>query len=86
MFLTFHFRSDSLRMETSANIILPENARSGAPCRTVYLLHGLKGDHNSWMPTAASPRFSMRSARSMPTPSRRAITAGAGGMRTSPGR
>jgi len=57
MFLTFHFRSDSLGMETSANVILPDTARRGTSCRTVYLLHGLKGDHNSWVRQTSIERY-----------------------------
>ena len=40
-------RSSSLGMNTTLNIIIPEQITDDIT--TVYLLHGMYGDHTSWM-------------------------------------
>ena len=45
--ITVNFRSTVLSQETAVNIVLPEGcAEEDIP--TVYLLHGMHGDHTSW--------------------------------------
>lgn len=45
--VTVNFRSTVLSQETAVNIVLPEGcAEEDIP--TVYLLHGMHGDHTSW--------------------------------------
>lgn len=46
--LTATFRSSSLNMDTSFNVILPENCRED-DITTLYLLHGMHGNHSSWV-------------------------------------
>lgn len=52
-FLEHHFTSQELEMETSVYILLPELNRMGAESRksipTLYLLHGMHGNHTDWL-------------------------------------
>ncbi|MBQ2866055.1 MAG: esterase family protein [Clostridia bacterium] len=59
-----HFYSAALGSAEEVNIILPENSKGaqplGAPaetCKTLWLLHGLNGDHNSWIRETAIERY-----------------------------
>ena len=59
-----HLYSNALGSADEVNIILPENARSGLPTgnptetyKTLWLLHGLNGDHNSWLRETAIERY-----------------------------
>ena len=49
----FHFYSQTLDINTAAYVLLPEYAHmeqlAGAPLPTLYLLHGLSGDHTDWV-------------------------------------
>ena len=64
MFLNeMHFFSEALGLQTSVNIIMPEPdviARSKAPVPVLYLLHGLSGDHSSWMRQTSLERYARR--------------------------
>ena len=54
--LTANFRSAELSHETAVNIILPE----GCPeedIPTVFLLHGMHGDHSSWVRKTCIERY-----------------------------
>ncbi|MDY5860611.1 MAG: alpha/beta hydrolase family protein [Eubacteriales bacterium] len=54
--LTANFRSAALAHETAVNIILPE----GCPeedIPTVFLLHGMHGDHSSWVRKTCIERY-----------------------------
>ncbi len=61
MFLEMNFRSKELNCNTQVNVILPDR-RSGteAPYKTLWLLHGLKGDHTSWMRSTCIERYANR--------------------------
>lgn len=54
-FFEFHYRSDALNKNVSVNIILPVDVKT--PYKTLYLLHGLGGDHSSWMRETAIERY-----------------------------
>ena len=59
-----HLYSAALGSATEVNIILPEQARGVLPIgcpseqyKTLWLLHGLNGDHNSWIRETAIERY-----------------------------
>jgi len=63
-FLEMSYRSKALQMEVSLNVILPEKSKNrsaaGAPdgeYKTLYLLHGLSGDHTAWMRRTSIERY-----------------------------
>ncbi len=49
----FHFFSQTLQIQTAAYVLLPDyetmKGLNGKPLPTLYLLHGLCGDHTVWM-------------------------------------
>lgn len=53
--LTLNFRPDSLQFNTTVNIILPEDVNENTP--TLWLLHGMYGDCNSWTNESAIGRY-----------------------------
>ena len=66
-FIEMNYRSKALGMDACLSIILPEAAKNssevGAPegkFKTLYLLHGLKGDHKSWMRYTAIERYAAK--------------------------
>lgn len=56
MFFEMNFYSKELKCSTQANVILPHKWE-GAGYKTLWLLHGLKGDHTSWMRNTAIERY-----------------------------
>ena len=50
-----HFNSQSLNGGVTVNVILPDNI--DAPCKTLYLLHGMSGDYSSWMRYTSIERY-----------------------------
>lgn len=50
--MEIHFYSQSLQIQTTANVLLPEpqvmSQRGGKPLQALYLLHGLSDDHTMW--------------------------------------
>lgn len=63
-FLEFNFRSHALNMNVPVNVVLPERKNtdsvSGAPegtFKTLYLLHGLGGNHSDWMRRTSVERY-----------------------------
>jgi S-formylglutathione hydrolase FrmB len=52
------YASRALGMEVSVKVILPEFLKTGgASYKTLYLLHGLSGDHTSWTRYTAIERY-----------------------------
>lgn len=43
------YYSPCLRHTTQINVLIPETASREAPCRTLYLLNGYRGDHTDWL-------------------------------------
>lgn len=63
-FLEMNFHSNALNMSVTINVILPENSKKGddpgAPdgsYKTLYLLHGLSGDHTDWLRKTGIERY-----------------------------
>lgn len=63
-FVEMTFRSHALKMNVPVNVILPETAsnapEAGAPVgtyKTLYLLHGLSGNHMDWMRKTSIERY-----------------------------
>ena len=64
---TFQYYSKALNCQTALNVILPEVPKydegvgnPGTPYKTLYLLHGLSGDHTSWMHRSSIERYANR--------------------------
>lgn len=60
IFLEMNFLSKELGKNTQVNIILPHQANDGTPCKTLWLLHGLKGDHTSWLRNTCIERYAAK--------------------------
>ena len=54
-----HLSSAALNSAAEVNIILPENLKGNTQntYKTLWLLHGLSGDHNSWIRETAIERY-----------------------------
>ena len=62
--LEFQFHSKALKRVTTVNVILPEVHKTadgignpGGTYKTLYLLHGLSGDHTNWMRKTSIERY-----------------------------
>ena len=55
MFLELNFHSKQLNKNTQVNILIPDQTE--APYKTLWLLHGLSGDHTSWMRNTSIERY-----------------------------
>lgn len=77
-FITCNFSSEVLGMNTSIYVILPQNQMSkegslvSDKYKTLYLLHGLTGDHTDWLRKSSIERYadSMGLAMVMPNAGR----------------
>lgn len=49
MFLKLNFRSKKINKNTQVNILISD--------KTLWLLHGLSGDHTSWMRNTSIERY-----------------------------
>ena len=58
--LEMNFLSKELGKNTQVNIILPHQMDEGKKCKTLWLLHGLKGDHTSWLRNTAIERYASK--------------------------
>ena len=46
MFLEMNFKSNELQRQTQVNILIPNaNEKNDGPYKTLWLLHGLSGNH-----------------------------------------
>ncbi len=57
MLLELNFASSELKKDTCVNIVLPNNMDDEKPFKTLWLLHGLHGDHTSWMRKSSIERY-----------------------------
>ena len=57
MFLELHFQSKALKRQTTVNVLLPDGIEEGQTYKTLWLFHGIKGDHTSWMRNSAIERY-----------------------------
>jgi S-formylglutathione hydrolase FrmB len=55
--LTYTFRSETLDLNVSVNIILPEPLNKNEKLKTLYLLHGYIGDHTDWIRFSSPERY-----------------------------
>lgn len=58
MFFELNLYSEELKMNTQVNVILPD--RIEGSYKTLWLLHGLQGDHTSWMRNTCIERYANR--------------------------
>lgn len=61
-YLEFRYRSAALSRNVSVSVILPgaklmDGSEIPAKYKTIYLLHGLSGDHTSWMRSSSIERY-----------------------------
>lgn len=56
MLLNIDFYSSELKKNTQVCVLLPEG-ESDAPCKTIWLLHGLTDDHTAWTRYTAIERY-----------------------------
>lgn len=82
MLFELTFRSNALGKDTEVNILIPDGAE-GAPFKTVWLLHGLHGDHTSYLRKTSIERYAAkhRVAVVMPDADRSWYTNNAFGIR-----
>ncbi len=60
-FFTMEFESKCLKRKTKMNIILPDNiSNENSEYKTLYLLHGLKGNYESWVKNTSIERYAKR--------------------------
>jgi S-formylglutathione hydrolase FrmB len=57
-FLTLHVRSNALDLNTTVNVILPQDIKKDEKLKVLYLLHGYIGDHTDWMRYTSIERYS----------------------------
>ena len=58
MFLEMNFKSNKLKKQTQAYVIIPDSARTdGAPLKVLWLFHGLSDNHTSWMRYTSIERY-----------------------------
>lgn len=58
MFFELNFKSSELQRQTQVNIILPDlEYKKYAPYKTLWLFHGLAGNHTSWFRNTAIERY-----------------------------
>lgn len=56
-FLTLHLRSNALDLNTTVNVILPQDIKKDEKLKVLYLLHGYIGDHTDWMRYTSIERY-----------------------------
>lgn len=56
-FLTLHLRSNALDLNTTVNVILPQDVKKDEKLKVLYLLHGYIGDHTDWMRYTSIERY-----------------------------
>lgn len=57
MLLETSYRSTALKSMTQVNIIIPDSHVAGTPLKTLWLLHGLSGDHSLWLRNTCIERY-----------------------------
>lgn len=61
MFLEMNFKSAALNRHTQVYVLLPDaSEKTDAPCKTLWLLHGLSGNHTDWMRYTAIEQYAKR--------------------------
>ena len=58
MFFEMNFKSKELKQHTQVNVLIPDNREETvAPYKTLWLLHGLSGNHTVWMRKTSIERY-----------------------------
>ncbi len=57
-FLQMNFKSEALHQNTTINVLLPSDAEG--KFKTLWLLHGLNGDHTDWMRMTSVQRYARK--------------------------
>ena len=57
MLLELGFKSKELKKDTRVNVLLPDARDTSKPFKTLWLLHGLSGDHTAWMRNTSIERY-----------------------------
>ncbi|MDY0294397.1 MAG: alpha/beta hydrolase family protein [Acholeplasmataceae bacterium] len=57
-FLTLHIRSNALDLNTTVNVIIPQDIKKDEKLKVLYLLHGYIGDHTDWVRYTSIERYS----------------------------
>lgn len=58
MFLEMNFSSHELGRQTQVYVLLPDPVgENDAPCKTLWLFHGLEDNHTSWMRNTSIERY-----------------------------
>ena len=61
MFLELNFNSKELQRNTQVNVLIPDmNDKNDAPYKVLWLLHGLAGNHTSWMRNTSIERYATK--------------------------
>ena len=60
MFFELNLQSKELKKETQVNIIIPNASETDKPFKTLWLLHGLHGNHTSWMRNSSIERYARK--------------------------
>lgn len=62
MLLEMNFRSKELGQNTQVNVLLPSNDEKNqkAPCKTLWLLHGLTDDYTAWCRYTSIERYAKK--------------------------
>lgn len=61
MFFEMYVRSKALGKSTQLNVLLPNDLEGAVPpYKTLWLLHGLSGDHASWMRNTLIERYALK--------------------------
>lgn len=56
-FMTLHLRSDALELNTTVNLLIPQDVKVGEKFKVLYLLHGYIGDHTDWTRYTSIERY-----------------------------
>jgi S-formylglutathione hydrolase FrmB len=55
--MTLHLRSDALELNTTVNLLIPQDVKVGEKFKVLYLLHGYIGDHTDWTRYTSIERY-----------------------------
>ena len=70
MFIEMNFKSVELNQKTQVFVLLPDdNDEKDAPCKTLWLLHGLSGNHTDWMRFTSIERYAKKHRLAVVMPS-----------------
>ena len=59
-YLHLEINSESLMMHTSVSVIIPQNIKRNEKIKTLYLLHGYRGNHMDWIRYTSIERYAQK--------------------------